>query len=176
MAGGAAYLLKQDDSAVPARLAVAPSCTPAPSPAATASRAPAAGAARPARPVVLPQPRQVRLVVLNGTSHDLLAKKVGDQLAALGFVVTGQANAAAALPGASRVTFGPGAGPAATLVAHWVLGAEAVGSARAKPGSVQLVLGSSFRRLATPAEAAAAGRVAPTAAPAPSARPTPSPC
>jgi hypothetical protein len=174
VAGGAAYLLKQDDTAVPSRLSATPTCTATTAP--TASRAPSAGAARPVRPVALPQPRQVHVEVLNGTSRSLLAKTVGDQLAALGFVVSGQGNASAALAGSSVVTFGPGAGPAATVVAHWVLGAQPVPSARAKPGSVQLVLGSSFTRLATPAEAAAAGRVTPTATPAPSARATASPC
>ncbi|MCW2498340.1 MAG: rane protein [Frankiales bacterium] len=160
---GAAYALRQDDGSVPQRLA----STPCPSP----SRTPAASttATVPAKAVRLPQPQQVRLTVLNGTSRSFLAKTVGDQLAARGFVVTGQANAAA-LTGASTVTFGPGAGPAATVVSHWVLGARAVGSPMAKPGSVQLVLGSSFTRLATPAEAAAAARALPT--PSPSASPT----
>lgn len=156
---GAAYVLRQDDTAVPDRLATraCPTSTPTPAPTAAAPRSPV-------RPVVLPAPAQVRLTVLNGTNRDMLAKHVGDQLAALGFVVTGQANAPAALAGPSRITFGPGAGPAATLVSHWVPGSTTLGSARAKPGSVVLVLGSSFVRLATPGEAAAAGR--PAAAPA----------
>jgi hypothetical protein len=161
---GAAYALRQDDGSVPQRLASTPCPSPSPTPAASTT------ATVPAKAVQLPQPQQVRLTVLNGTSRSFLAKTVGDQLAARGFVVTGQANAAAALTGASTVTFGPGAGPAATVVSHWVLGARAVGSAKATPGSVQLVLGSSFTRLATPAEAAAAARALPT--PSPSASPT----
>jgi hypothetical protein len=161
---GAAYALRQDDGTVPQRLASTPCPSPSPTPAVSTT------ATVPAKAVRLPQPQQVRLTVLNGTSRSFLAKTVGDQLAARGFVVTGQANAAAALTGASTVTFGPGAGPAATVVSHWVLGARAVGSPKAKPGSVQLVLGSSFTRLATPAEAAAAARAVPT--PSPSASPT----
>jgi hypothetical protein len=168
--GGAAWLLRHEDTNLPQRLATAncPSATPAPSPSAVATV--------PARAVRLPQPQQVRLTVLNGTSRDFLAKTVGDQLAAYGFKVTGQANAPAALSGPSTVTFGPGAGPAATLVSHWVLGSTTVGSAKAPAGSVRLVLGSGFSRLATPAEAAAAARPAavPSATVAP--LPTRSPC
>lgn len=152
VAAGAAYLLRQENAGVPGRVATQRLC---PTPTATPAPLPVA-------PVVLPQPQQVSLAVLNGTSRDGLAKTVGDQLAAQGFVITGQENAPAALAGASTVTFGTGAEPAGTLVSRWVVGSRLFGNPKAPPGSVQVVLGSSFQRLATPAEVAAANRPAPT--------------
>lgn len=163
VAGGAAYLLRQDDSTVPTRLATTPSC---------ASKAPTTAspaAPAPAPVVVLPAPQQVRLVLLNGTARNGLAKSVGDALAARGFVVTAQGNAPAALAGPSQVVWGPGAQPSATLVARHVIGARAVSSPRSPRGSVQVVLGSEFHRLATPEEVAAAGRTAPDPTPMPTA-------
>lgn len=154
-AGGGAYLLQRDDSKVPQRLATTPkSCPTTAVPAKTPANKP------PAKPVALPAPKQVRLMLLNGTPRNGLAKTVADQLAAAGFVVTGQGNAPAALRGASTVTFGTGGSLAGTLVSHWVLGSRLVGNPKAAPGTVQVVLGSTFRRLATPAEAAAAAKAA----------------
>lgn len=152
VAAGAAYLLRQEDASVPGRVAT---LRPCPTP--TVSPTPV-----PVQRVVLPRPQQVSLTVLNGTSRDGLAKTIGDRLAALGFVVTDQANAPAALAGASTVTFGTGAEPAGTLVSRWVLGSRLIGNPKAPPGSVQVVLGSGFQRLATPAEVAAASRPAVT--------------
>jgi len=138
---GAALLLRRDDAKVPTRLVQQP-CPQQ------------SAAAPPARPVALPQPRQVRLALLNGTSRNGLAKSVGDELAARGFVVTAQGNAPAALAGPSRVVFGPGAAPAATVVSRWVLGSVTVGGPRVARGTVEVTLGSAFQRLATPAEVA----------------------
>lgn len=142
---GAAYLLRHDDATVKDRVATTRSC---PTPSAAATLAPVPKTA-------LPRPQQVRVTLLNGTPRNGLAKTVGDQLAALGFVVTAQGNAPAALSGGSTVTFGTGAQPAGTLVSHWVLGSRLIGNPRVPAGTVQVVLGSAFQRLATPAEAAA---------------------
>lgn len=148
-AGGGAYLLQRDDSLVPQRLATPPKTCP------TAAAPSKTTAKPPAKPLALPAPKQVSLVLLNGTPRNGLVKTVGDQLAAAGFVVTGQGNAPAALPGASTVTFGTGGSLAGTLVSHWILGSRLVGDPKVAPGTVRVVLGSTFRRLATPAEAAA---------------------
>ena len=110
-------------------------------------------------PVTLPSPSQVRLVLLNGTSRNGLAKAVGQALTARGFVVTEAATAPAALPGPSRVVWGPGGEPAALVLAQHVPGAQVVADSRAAAGSVQVTLGSDFQRLADP--------VAPTASPTP---------
>jgi hypothetical protein len=164
--GGAAYLLQRDDASAPVRrqAAALPSACPTRTPGVTAPTVPT-------KALVLPQPQQVSLRLLNGTPRNGLAKAIGDQLAAQGFHVTQQANAPAALVGASTVTYGPGAAPAGVLVSHWVLGARLVPGPAVARGSVQVVLGSSFQRLATPAEASAAV-TAPRAAAAPTAAPT----
>ncbi len=163
LAGAAWWYYGQDDSATPTSVSTLPTCAPTPTP--TATRAPA-------RPVALPQPAAVTLSVLNGTNRTLLAKRVGDALAAQGFHVTGQGNARATVAGPSQVVYGPGASLQARTVSLWVLGATVVPAPRARPGTVQLVLGTAYTRLASPAEAAAARRGAPTI---PSTAPSPTP-
>ncbi len=164
LGGAGAWYLRKDDSQVPSRLTAKPTCTPAPTAAPT--KAPVA--------VVLPPPTAVTLTVLNGTNRALLAKNVADQLAAQGFHVTGQANNRTAVNGASQVVFGPGASLLARTTSAWVPGSTVVPAPRARGKSVTLVLGSTFSRLATPAEAAAAQR--PTAAVTASAAPSVLPC
>jgi hypothetical protein len=159
VAAAAAWFLRRDDD-TPATQALAPCPTP------SASATPAA--------VPLPANRQVRLVLLNGTARNGLAQQVGTALTARGFVVLREDNAPAAVAGASLVTYGPGAGAAATVLSRNVLGAQLVSAPRARAGSLQLVLGGDFRRLATVAEVAAAA--ARPVVPAVSAAPTRSPC
>jgi hypothetical protein len=158
----AVYYLRKDDPATTPAVAALPTCTPAP----TTTTAPA-----PPAQAVLPPPAGVTLTVLNGTDRDLLAKHVGDALAAQGFHVKGQANARATLAGASQVVYGPGASLQARTASLWVLGSTVVPAPRAARGSVQVVLGTGFTRLATPAEAAAARR-APATLPSPTPAPT----
>lgn len=146
--GAAAWYVQRPDTTTPTTVSTLPTCGPTPS--ATPS------AARVLPHVVLPPPTAVVLSVLNGTNRDLLAKHVADALASQGFHVTGQGNARTAVAGPSQVVYGPGASLKARTAALWVLGSTVVPAPRARPGSVQVVLGSSFTRLATPAEAAAA--------------------
>lgn len=163
-----AYYLRKDDSGAPARLRTAPPCSPTATPRPTIA---------PPRVVALPAPQAVTLSVLNGTNRSLLAKRVGDALAAQGFRVTGQGNSRTAVAGPSQVVFGPGASLPARTAALWVPGSVVVPNAKAARGSVQVVLGSSFTRLATPAEAAAARRgPVPTPPAAPSPKATVLPC
>ncbi len=161
-----AWYLRQDDSRAPSRVSAEPTCSPV-TPTPSTSAAPVT-----TRRVALPPPGSVTLTVLNGTNRALLAKRVGDALAAQGFHVTGQGNNRAALDGPSQVVYGPGASLPARTLSAWVRGSTVVPAPRARRGSVQLVLGSSFTRLSTPAEAAAAARgpvpIA-TSAPSPSA-------
>ena len=136
--------------------------TTCPTPSATPSSPPPAAA--------LPAPAQVRVVLLNGTARPRLAEAVGQQLRARGFVVLRAGNAPAALAGASVVTYAADGHAGAELLGRHVHGAR-LGGARAVPaGTVQLVLGSDFQRLATPAEVLAAA-----ASPAPSGAPSASP-
>ena len=168
--GAAAYALQRDDRGAPARVAL-PSCPPA-----AVARQPAQPA-QPAPVGALPQPRQVRLLLLNGTTRNGLGRDIGNQLAARGFVVSGTGNAHALLTGPSQVTYGPGALPAAQVVGRHVVGATLVDAPRTARGSLQLVLGSSFARLRTPAELASlTSRPAPVAVKTVAPAPRPSGC
>jgi hypothetical protein len=169
VAGGGYYLVQRDDDAATETVAQATGC-PTPAPA-----APKPAAAQPA--VVLPAPGTVQLRLLNGTVRNGLARTVGNELARRGFRVAGMGNAPKPLAGATRISFGPGARTAATLVGVHVIGARLVPVATAPRGSVDVVLGSSFVRLRNAAEvkamtAALAHPVTPVRAAAP--RPTPS--
>ena len=171
--GAAAYALQRDDAGAPARVALLPVCPR------TAGTAPTTAAPVRTAPAALPQPRQVKLLLLNGTQRNGLGRNIGNQLAARGFQVSGTGNAPALLNGASQVSYGAGALPGAQVVARHVIGVRLVEAPRSPRGTLQLVLGSGFARLATPAEVARASRVAPPAAPAPSAvapAPRPSGC
>lgn len=167
VAGGAYLLQRGDDEPPTETLARATDC---PKPV-----APKPAAAQQA--VVLPVPGTVQLRLLNGTGRNGLARTVGNELARRGFRVAGMGNAPKPLTGATRISFGPGARPAATLVGVHVLGAQLVPVATAPRGSVDVVLGSSFVRLRTAAEVKAmttalAHPVTPVKAAAP--QPTPS--
>ena len=110
-------------------------------------------------------------------SRNGLGRDIGNQLAARGFVVSGTGNAHALLTGASQVTYGPGALPAAQLVGMHVVGATLVDAPRTARGRLQLVLGSGFARLRTPAEIASlTTRPAPVAARPVAPAPRPSGC
>jgi len=125
-------------------------------------------------PAALPANVQVRFVLLNGTPRNGLAQLVGQALRARGFVVLSQANAPTAVGGPSVVTYGPGAQQAATVLARNVLGARVVAAPTAGAGTLQLVLGGDFQRLATPAEVIAAGRTGAAVSAVP--EPTRTPC
>ena len=152
LAGGGAYLLQRDDGKVPSRLtAVRPCATPQPT-------TPAPRTATALRPGTrLPAPGSFQVLLLNGTPRSGLGKKVGDQLAARAFKVRVIGNAPP-LRGASTVSYGPGALPAAMLLSRTVLGSRAVSVPRLAPRQVRLVLGSGYVRLRTPAELAQLAR------------------
>jgi hypothetical protein len=141
-----AYALRRDESpdaaAVPTRPCQTQTTTPAPA----------------LVPVRLPAPTQVQLRLLNGNGKDLLARSVGNELARRGFKVTATGNAPRPLQGVSRVYYGPGGRPAALLASAQVSGATVVPVPNAARGAIDVVLGSSFVRLRTPAEATAYAR------------------
>ncbi|MCU1590690.1 MAG: hypothetical protein JWP11_1946 [Frankiales bacterium] len=167
------YLIRKDDTHAAATAAA----TPCPSTRASTAATPASPA-RAAAPVRLPAPGQVSLRLLNGTGRDRLARAVGDELARRGFTVTAMGNAPRPLAGTSRVYYGPGARPGALLLSAHVLGAAVVPVPSAARGALDVVLGSTFARLRTPAETSAyAHRLATAGAPAakPGAKPAASP-
>jgi hypothetical protein len=161
--GAAGWELRHDDSQVPTRVARRPCTAPTITP---------TQAVAPATTVRLPAPSTVTVTVLNGTTRQLLAKSVADQLAADGFRIARQGNAPKALAGASQVLYGPGASLQARAVSAWVPGSAVVPAPKASRGSVQLVLGGSFTRLLTAAQVAAR----PSATAAPVATPTTAAC
>ncbi|MCA1710337.1 MAG: LytR C-terminal domain-containing protein [Actinobacteria bacterium] len=143
IAVGAYVLQREDDAAGQVSSAArCPSAAPVPSPQAARGK-----------PVVLPAPRTVKLLLLNGTGRDGLARTVGNELARRGFTVGGMGNAPRPLAGATLVTYGASSGPAAQLVGAQIIGAKV--QARKGPGGVEVTLGSSFVRLRTPAEVSA---------------------
>ncbi|MDP3712093.1 MAG: LytR C-terminal domain-containing protein [Mycobacteriales bacterium] len=163
--GGGAYALRKDDGAAPQRLA-----QPGPSACPTAVPTTPAPSGAPAPTLVLPAPGKVSFRLLNGTARDGLGRTLGDALATRGFQVKSTGNAPKSLSGPSKVYFGPGARPAAQLVAIHVIGAELSPVPTAPKGAVDLVIGSGFARLRTPAEvktftARVLAGTAPTAAP-----------
>ena len=89
---GGVYALRRDDATAPARLEAKPSASPCTRPT----------TAPPVQAVAVPQPRQVRLVLLNGTPRNGLAKTIGDQLAAVGFSINAQGNAPRGVVGGLR--------------------------------------------------------------------------
>jgi hypothetical protein len=172
-AGGAWYATNRPSSGGVPQAAGCPSPG---APAAVPSASPAASPAQAAPvPIALPAPGQVQMVLLNGSGRSLLARSVGNELAARGFRVAGMGNAPG-LAGPTRVSFGPGGRPAAMLVVAHILGAQLVPVPTAARGALDVVLGTGFQRLRTPAEATAyastlsAGTVA-----APAATPSPTP-
>lgn len=147
---------------------------PSPAPSAAPSAVPTTPPAEVA-PVRLPAPGAVSLRLLNGTTKSGEGRTVANQLVVRRFKVTDFGNAQRLLAGASTVTYGPGAAPGAQLVASYVPGARLVPNPKARRGSVEVVLGSSFTALRSPAQAAAAARAAPPPAPAVPAAPAPAP-
>ena len=95
----------------------------------------------------------MRFPVLNGTDRDGLAMRTGNQLAARSFVITRTGNPPSPLNGPSRVYYGPGALPAAAVLVAQVEGAQLVAQPKAQKGKLELVLGSEYERLNTPAQA-----------------------
>jgi hypothetical protein len=178
--GGGAYALRRDDSGAKDRLtgAATPCATTQATAAATAAKA---NPPAPPAPLVLPPPGKVSFRLLNGTPRDGLGRNLGDLLAARGFKVKSTGNAPKPLAGPSRVYYGPGAKPAAQALAIHVIGAELAPVGSAPRGAVDLVIGTSFARLRTPAEVTEFTKrvlagTAPTRAAAPAPTPTASGC
>lgn len=118
------------------------------------------GTAAPAPPgcpaqAALPRPGAVTLQLLNGTARDGLGKGVADELAKRGFRVGKTGNAPRPDPGPAHVAYGPGAAPAARLLAAQFDGARVLPQPTAAKGSVALTLGAAYTRMRTPAEAVA---------------------
>ncbi len=137
------------------------------------------GTSRPARlkkgsPPVLASvnPSEVRVSVLNGTTTSGLATSTYDDLASLGYTLVGQPGDAASPDYVKSVIEYPSAAglPAAQTLARLVGNSRLVADPAVTPGTVVLILGSTFAGLNTAADSAS---TSPT--PSPSATPSPSP-
>ncbi|WP_327290058.1 LytR C-terminal domain-containing protein [Streptomyces sp. NBC_01198] len=125
---------------------------------------PAVSASPALKPMALPQPAGVTMNIYNATVRGGLAKSTADELAKRGFRVGKFGNASA--PYDKKVTQSAliVAGPAAEAAAREA-GTQVAGSAvkidpTRKDKTIDLMIGSAFRSLATPADAAKARIVA----------------
>jgi LCP family protein required for cell wall assembly len=99
-------------------------------------------------------PSEITVSVLNGSGAPGQANQAVSGLAAVGFSATSGGNAASFTNTASVVTYGPGMGEAARVVAEHVEGGASVIEDPSITGStVVLTTGSSFRGIATTANA-----------------------
>ena len=102
---------------------------------------PGAGAIR------LPNPASVAVTVLNGAGRDRLATQVTGQLKSRGFKV-GTPGTTSALAGVAEIRFGTAGRAGATLLSYHLPGAKLTPANRSG-ASVEVVLGSGYRSLAT---------------------------
>lgn len=138
VAGGGYYLLSTSRAAPPVR--------PCPTPTV---------AVRP--PPRLPDPASVHVRVLNGTVRRGLARETASLLRVRGFLVNGVGNTPGLVSGPPVVRYGAGGQSAAELVVLQLPSASVVFDPSVV-GRVDLVLGSAFSRLRTPAEVSTAMR------------------
>ncbi len=101
------------------------------------------------RAVKLPTPASVTVTVLNGAGREQLASTVSTQLKGRGFS-TGTPGNAPALSGVAEIRFGTAGRAGATLLSYYLPGAK-LASASRRDAKVEVVLGSGFRALASPA-------------------------
>jgi len=102
-----------------------------------------------AKPITLPSPKTVKVTVFNAAGVSQLAAKVTGELKARGFQ-TGTPDDRPSYPGVAEVEYGPTGKAAATLVAYYLPGSRLVPITRAD-SSVDVVVGSAYKALATPA-------------------------
>ena len=100
-------------------------------------------------------PKTVKVAVLNGTPKVGLAHTIAGQLTLRGFSVVKVGNGPPTT-GPPRVIYAPGEAALATTLAEQIYGAQLYELSSQTPGAVTLDISSGFRRLTTPAEAAAA--------------------
>lgn len=125
-----------------------PSCAPAPSPTATGKPAP------------LPQPSGVTLNVYNATTRFGLAKSTADELAKRGFKVAKFANAPTGydlkVTQSALLVAGPAGEAAARAAGTQVAGSTVKIDPTRKDKTVDLMIGTGFKALASPTDAAKA--------------------
>jgi hypothetical protein len=164
LAGGLVLWALRKDDARQATAGASP-CPSAPVTRPAASPSARTTVARRTKPPVRPPaPRLIRVQVLNGTQRSGLAASTATLLRARGFRVVTVGNASGAVTtGTAQVRYGPSGVAQAVVLARYVPGARLLPDRR-RGVVVDLVLGPSYRRLATAAEVARAA-VRPTRTP-----------
>ncbi|MDQ2837229.1 MAG: LytR C-terminal domain-containing protein [Actinomycetota bacterium] len=99
--------------------------------------------------VTLPTPASVKVDVLNGAGREQLATQVSTLLKSRGFAVGTPGNAGA-LTGTGEIQFGSAGASGATLLSYYLPGAKMVAQKRSD-NLINLVLGSGYQTLASPA-------------------------
>ena len=143
--------------------------TPGPSSSTTCSSHASTSKSGSPKPVVLPDPRTIKVNVYNATKHRGLARSTSVELAARGFGIGSVANDPLnkLVVGTAEVRYGPKGVTQAHVVAAQVPDAVLVLDRR-KDTSVDFVVGEKFSSLNTPAQATAQLTATPS--------PTKSPC
>jgi hypothetical protein len=118
--------------------------------------------------LALPQERDTRLNVFNGTTRPGLANQIGENFVNREFEVLAREDHDSQIDGIAELHYGPQAVGAAQLVrAYFLNDATMVFHIEREGDVVDVVLGNQFRQLATPTEVhqaiAAAGNPAPPA-------------
>ncbi|WP_235490307.1 LytR C-terminal domain-containing protein [Frankia sp. AvcI1] len=131
---------------------------------ATTSGDAGAGAGPSLAPGATAAPSQVRVTVYNGSSRSGLASQVTAALTRKGFHARNAGNASALTHVTSRVIYGPGQEAEARTVAAAVPGSSVL--ADSSVTGVQLVLGSGFTEVVTPAVSSGTGTSSANPAPA----------
>lgn len=122
-------------------------------------------------PAAVPQPRAVKVRVLNATDRPGLATNVKAALAQRGFTVVGVGNDTQVVEAPAQVRYGAGGAAGARLLRAYVSGAEAVMDDR-PDGTIDLVLGVAYTDLTPPDQIEAElARISPEPGPSPSCRP-----
>jgi LCP family protein required for cell wall assembly len=94
-------------------------------------------------------PAQIKVRVLNGTSTPGLARRVGDQLTARGYTVTG-VGTATTRPSQTQLLYGTGADQQAASLAQVAPGAKPAAGQSVTAGVVDLILGTDWEGLKSP--------------------------
>ena len=116
-----------------------------------------------AKPVVLPDPRTIKVNVYNATKHRGLAKATSVELAARGFGIGTVANDPLnkLIVGTAQIRYGTKGAAQAKVVAAQVPSPIMV-TDRRKDGSVDFVIGEQYSSLNTPAQAQTQLKAVPT--------------
>jgi len=110
---------------------------------------PSAICGRGGKAIALPAPRSVTIQVLNAADRTGLAAAVRDQLISRGFASAGVGNAKL-INGVGEIHYPARGAAAATLLSYYLPGAKLVRISRSD-AQLDLVLGTGFRTLASPA-------------------------